>query len=223
MTKIAAAVVFLMLNTYVYHFFASKEVIPARRSFDEFPLELGDWRCEQPEEIEPKALRNLGATDYLVCNFVRRNTNDTVSVYIGYHASQVRKEGGGAKEGSIHPPEHCLPGGGWNPIDARIVDLDAMDLPGGGDRRREAKRFVIAKGNVRQLTYFWYQSRGRVLARNHEVILYRFWDRAIRHRSDGSLVRITTPIYRGDEERAEARFREVAAEILRLLPEYVPS
>jgi EpsI family protein len=223
MTKLTVALAFLSLNFYAYHYLGTGEVIPPRSSFESFPVELGEWRCVGRQEMDGKVLANLGATDYLICDLVHADSGVRASLYIGYHATQVRKEGGGAGENSIHPPEHCLPGSGWNSIDTRIVDLDAMGLPGEGDRRREAKRFIIAKGNARQLTYFWYQSRGRTLARNHEVILYRFWDRAIRNRTDGSLVRITIPIRRGDVERAEAIFREIAAEVMRLLPEYAPA
>ena len=86
----------------------------------------------------------------------------------------------------------------------------------------EAKRFVIAKGDARSLVYFWYQSRGRVLARNHEVILYRFFDRAMRSRTDGSLVRITIPIVRGDVEGAERAFRDFSERAVPLFPPYVP-
>ena len=45
MTKVALALGFLALHFYVYHFFASDEVLPARQSFESFPLELGDWSC----------------------------------------------------------------------------------------------------------------------------------------------------------------------------------
>ena len=89
-------------------------------------------------------------------------------------------------------------------------------------RAGEAKRFVIAKGNQRALVYFWYHSRGRVLARNHHKILYMFLDRARSGRTDGSLVRFTIPIRFGDEDAAEATFREFAGTITPMLSEYVP-
>ena len=87
----------------------------------------------------------------------------------------------------------------------------------------EIKRVVIAKGNQRSLVYFWYQSRGRVIARNHEKIFYMFLDRASSRRTDGSLVRFTIPIIRGDEEHAEETFRELVQQISPLLPDYMPN
>ena len=223
MIKLGVALCFLALNFYVYHWFATEEVIPPRMPFAEFPLELGSWRCAEKGEIAPEVLANLGASDYLICTYRDAGDEAVVDTYVGYHETQVRKEGGGAGENSIHPPEHCLPGSGWDVIDARIVPLE---LPGPGDAAGqpfEAKRFVIAKGNARQLVYFWYQSRGRILARNHEVILYRFWDRATRGRTDGSLVRLTIPIGPGGEKEAERAFRAFAEGFVRELPTYVPS
>ena len=108
-----------------------------------------------------------------------------------------------------------MPGSGWDVIDSAIIPISA----GAGG---EAKRFVIAKGNQRALVYFWYHSRGRVIARNHEKISYMFLDRATRGRTDGSLVRFTVPIEFGDIEAAEKHFNEFANQVTPLLAAYVP-
>jgi len=84
------------------------------------------------------------------------------------------------------------------------------------------RRLVIARGGDRQLTYYWYQSRGRVVSQDWQKILYVGLDRAVRSRTDGSLVRFTIPILRKDEATAEARFFDLAPQILALLPAYVP-
>jgi EpsI family protein len=97
------------------------------------------------------------------------------------------------------------------------VPLD-LAIPG------EAKRFVIAKGTQRALVYFWYQSNGRVVARNHHKIFWMFLDRTLRARTDGSLVRFTVPIQIDqDEQAAEASFKALATEVAPLLPAYIPN
>jgi EpsI family protein len=223
MIKIAAAFGFLMLNAYIYHFFASEEVIPARQTFDEFPLELGDWKCARSDEIPPGMVRNLGVTDYLNCHFVREGSKDTVGIYLGYHASQVRREGGGSgSETPIHPPKHCLPGSGWSILDLRRERLELPGLPEGG---ADVNRLIIANGNRRQIVYYWYHSRGRVIAEDWQKIVLLFWDRARRQRTDGSLVRFTIPLARGSErevERAEEAFTDLASRIVPRLAAYVP-
>lgn len=226
MMRFIVAIVFLALNFYTYQFFATDEIIPQRQTWASFPDQLGPWRCAGREEMSEKSERILGVTDYLLCNFWRDDTRDSVGVYIGYHESQVRREGGGGNETVIHPPEHCLPGAGWNIIDAGVVSADIPGLPprsGVLGSQREAKRFVIAKGDARQLVYFWYQSLGRVYAQNSQVVLTRMWDRATANRTDGALVRFTISIEHGDVARAEAAFRDLSGRIVPLLPAYVPN
>jgi EpsI family protein len=223
MMKLIVGLLFVGLNYYVYSYLATDEVVPERSEFANFSNEVGDWSCRGRMEMEPEVLANLGVSDYLICDYVEASGDGVVNVYVGYHATQIRKQGGGAGENSIHPPEHCLPGSGWDVIDSRVVPLE---IPGAGSQpgqRAEAKRFIIAKGDSRQLVYFWYQSRGRILARNHEVILYRFWDRAVRQRTDGSLVRLTIPISQAGEARAEAIFDEFAAQLAPMLQGYIPN
>jgi len=219
MTKLAVAIAFLGLNFYTYNYLATTQVKPPRMKFDLFPDELGGWTCPKRGVIDDKSIDNLGVTDYLLCNYQRDRLSETVSVYIGYHASQVREEGGGWKENSIHPPAHCLPGSGWDIIDNQTVQLAFPGMPGSGG---PVKRLVIAKGKSRQLAYYWYQSRGRVIAQDWKKIVYVGLDRALRARTDGALVRFTVPIRRNDEASAEALFQELAPQILERAAAYVP-
>ena len=219
MTKTLVAVAFVVLNFYTYNYLASNAIYPERKSFDTFPLEFGEWACSKPQEISDAVRENLGVTDYLVCRFARPQDVVGVEVYIGYHASQVREEGGGAGENSIHPPAHCLPGSGWDIIDNRTVPISAPGIP---QQNASVKRLVIAKGNARQLVYYWYQSRGRVISEDWQKILFVGLDRALQSRTDGSLIRFTVPIVGNDEATAESAFQDLAPRILTLLPDYVP-
>ena len=214
MAKFIVALLFIALNLYTYRFFAQNEVFPDRTLFSDFPLEVGNWKCSITEQMTDETLVKLDVTDYLLCNFTESDRKTLANVYVGYHQSQIRDSEG--HDNIIHPPEHCLPGSGWDIIQSDIVPLD---LGIGG----EAKRLVIAKGNRRNLVYFWYQSRGRVLARDHEKVLYMFIDRAMSGRTDGSLVRFTIPIIHGNEEQAETAFRSIAQQITPILSDYVPN
>ena len=215
MKKVAAALVVLALNGYVYWYRGSAEVIPPREQFTEFPDSIQDWQCSYREVLDDKTLKNLNVTDYVSCNFYKPETSNATHLYVGYHERQTRDDESGAVT-AIHPPEHCLPGSGWDVIDAQVVPIDVG--PGG-----EAKRFIIAKGNQRALVYFWYHSRGRVIARSHHKIFWMFLDRARAGRTDGSIVRFTVPILFGDEEAAEATFQEFAATVTPLLDDFVPN
>lgn len=212
--RIIVALLFIAMNLYVYRYFASEDFKPDRETFETFPLVINGWRCSDPAEMPDDIMGRLGVTDYLLCDFRNDSTREIANLYVGYHASQTRDASG--SENMIHPPEHCLPGSGWDIIASDVVPADWSE-------DGEAKRVVIAKGNLRSLVYFWYQSRGRMIARNHEKILYMFLDRATDRRTDGSLVRFTVPIIRGDEDAAEQSFRKFASGITPLLPDYVPN
>jgi EpsI family protein len=217
--KLAAAIAFLALNFYIYHFMARDAVVPERSMFAEFPMQLDEWGCDEQGTVDEKVWRGLGATDLFLCNYSRRDPGAQVSVYVGYHATQIREEGGGAGENSIHPPAHCLPGAGWDIIDNRTVDLQIPGLP---SQNGKAKRLIVAKGEARQLVYYWYQSRGRIIGEDWQKILYVGWDRATRGRTDGSLVRFMVPIRQGNVERAESEFQEISELVIQQLGPYVP-
>ncbi len=219
MTKVIVAAAFLGLNFYIYNFFATTAEIPPRASFSAFPLEIEEgWVCT-PDDVDQKVVENLGVTDYLMCTFRNVDKKWMAGVYVGYHETQVREEGGGSGENSIHPPAHCLPGSGWDIIRNETVPLDVDGLPQG---EATVKRLLIAKGEARQLVYYWYQSRGRVVSEDWKKIVYVGYDRATRGRTDGSLVRFSIPVYRKNEADAEEAFRSLAPKLLRRLPEYVP-
>ena len=216
--KVIAVLCFLGVNYYAYHHFANDMVVPDRGNFDSFPLKLGDWHCASNRDMGESIEKNLGVTDYLLCDFLDADKKSVVNVYIGYHAIQARTDGGGVEIKAIHPPKHCLPGSGWNIIDAKIVTVDLPGLP----RSARVNRLVIAKGNSRQLVYYWYQSRGRVIAEDWKKILYLMVDRATKKRTDGALVRFTVP-FAGANVDAESAFGELASEVLPKLPNYVPN
>ena len=64
-------------------------------------------------------------------------------------------------------------------------------------------RVVIEKGFDRQLILYWYQDRGRIVASEYAAKGYLILDATTRNRTDGALVRISTPIV-GTEEEAFA-------------------
>ena len=219
MSKVIVAVAFLGLNFYIYHYMARSFVIPPRdSSFASFPLKIDDWRCAKNEPLDPAIKENLGATDTLICNYFRDGSQ--IGLYVGYHATQIREEGGGSGENSIHPPAHCLPGSGWDIIDSRTVPLT---FEGVADPNARAKRLIIAKGEERQLVYYWYQMQGRYLADDWKKILYVGYDRATTGRTDGALVRFTVPIGHQRGDSVEQDLLAFAARVVPLLPRYVPN
>jgi EpsI family protein len=187
-----------------------REKIPPAKDFASFPLELGDWTGRR-EIMEEKFLKELDLNDYVIVDYM--NGSKAVNFYTAYYESQRKGE-------SIHSPETCLPGGGWEFRNAGAVTLPLKARNGEPMR---VNRAFMEKGATKQLSYFWFPSRDRVLTNAWEMKWYNFWDALTRQRTDGALVRLITPVYAG-EEAADADKRLVAftKEIVPVLNEFLP-
>jgi EpsI family protein len=83
---------------------------------------------------------------------------------------------------------------------------------------------VIELDQQKQIVYYWFQQRGRNLTNEYLVKWYIFWDALTRNRTDGALVRLTTPVLPGmDEAEADARISQFASAALPGLSDYVPN
>ena len=64
--------------------------------------------------------------------------------------------------------------------------------------------YVVQKDQDRHLLFYWYQNRGRVIASEYAGKFWMIADAISRNRTDGSLVRVITPMNDGE---ANARIR----------------
>ncbi len=188
------------------------EVAQPRKEFSEFPLALGNWQGKA-EPMEQVYIDALKFTDYALANY-QDDAGHVVNFYSAYYASQRKGE-------SVHSPRSCLPGGGWE-----IQSLTQRDIPGvevGGVPLR-VNRVLISYGEQKQVVYYWFQQRGRVMTNEYLVKWNMLVDAIARNRTDGALVRLTIPLREGqnvDElDNALSRF---ANDISGLLPAYIPN
>lgn len=196
------------------------DVIPARQPLRGLPIHVGEWSGRVNPDFDERVVRILGADEYLT-RVYRHGTAPPVDLFIGYYGSQ--------RTGSvIHSPLNCLPGAGWQPIDRRRVAVD-VDLAASGEPRRvravAMNRVVVQKGDEQQVVLYWYQERGRVIASEYASRAYMVLDAARYGRTDGALVRVTTPAGSDarDVEAAAARLIEFVQLIFPLLPGYLPT
>jgi EpsI family protein len=187
-----------------------REMIPPAKSFAEFPTLVGEWTGKR-DVMEEKFVKELDLSDYVIVDY--QNSGKGVNFYTAYYQSQRKGE-------SIHSPETCLPGGGWEFKNAGSVTLPVKRR--NGDPMRVNKAFMV-KGNVKQLSYFWFPQRDRVLTNAWELKWYNFWDALMRQRTDGALVRLITPVYPNEDvQQAEARLTAFTREIVPILNEFLP-
>ena len=87
----------------------------------------------------------------------------------------------------------------------------------------QVKRAYTEKLGSKQLSYYWFLQRGRILTSAYELKLYLFWDALTKQRTDGALVRLITPVLESEGlEEADARLEEFVRLIVPLLAEYIP-
>ena len=187
------------------------ELIPERTSFDEFPLSLGEWSGE-PERVEANVLRILRADDTLLVDYTSPS-GVVGQIYAAYYASQRRGT-------STHSPRACIPGGGWEL--GRLVRhrIDGAYMNG---QPLYVNRTVIHRGEARQLVYYWFPQRGHMLTNEYIVKWYLFRDAVTRNRTDGAMVRLTTPVHRGEDIAvAEEQLTELARHVAAQLEPFVP-
>ena len=184
------------------------EAVPIRQRLEGFPVQVGQWRGIG-EALPPSVLDVLKVTDYIMRQYASPQA-PPVWLYVGYYDSQRQGQ-------TIHSPQQCLPGSGWNILSREYLTLP---LPGRSDPVT-INRVLIAKGQDRQIVFYWYQERGRVIASEYAAKLYLVTDAITRNRTDGALVRLSTPVT-GSEEETLQQLLKFTRLILPSLTEFLP-
>jgi EpsI family protein len=201
---IASAAIFLQAHSH-------GEIFPPRESLDSFPIQLGEWSGTDIE-IEQEVRDVLGPGDFLLRDYEDKNPSDPqIDLFIAYFASQRAGD-------TIHSPKNCLPGAGWAPVSNRRITLSVP-----GHAPFPANRYVIAKNDSRQLVLYWYWAHDRGVASEYWAKYYLVADSIRMNRSDGALVRISSPMLPGETPAAaEQRLLPFTASVVPLLDSYIP-
>lgn len=189
---------------------AGSERPVSREALASLPRELGEWRAAGDIPIDDESLAVLGVDDY-VNRMYSRSGSPPVSLYIGYYASQRQGD-------TIHSPQNCLPGAGWQATESTRTSLDI------NGNAVSVNRYVIQKGIDRQIVLYWYQGRGRIVANEYANKLWLMVDAARLHRTNGSLVRVIAPVRaaNGGTAAADSAAAEFARQLYPHLSSHLP-
>ena len=113
---------------------------------------------------------------------------------------------------AAHPPQLCIPAGGWIMETIEQRPFQSPSLHQG--RPFELTRIVINKDNVRQLVYYWFQGRGRYEDNTYGIKLNIVRDSVLYQRTDGALVRFVTTVAQSPDglTQADARIQQFKVE-----------
>ena len=96
-------------------------------------------------------------------------------------------------------------------------------MPSYEGRSMRVNRAFMQKGAYKQLSYYWFPQRGRILTNAYQLKIFAFWDALTKQRTDGALVRVITPVHQFEELKdAEARLLAFTREIVPVLDDYIP-
>ena len=185
------------------------EAVPIRKSLDSFPTAVGTWQAREGVLLELDTLSVLKPKDYLM----RRDQDSSgkgLWLFIAYWDSQ-------RKGAQPHSPRNCLPGGGWEPLEASrmMIRLPQPLAP------ISVNRYLIQKDRDQQLVFYWYQSQGQAIAGELAARLEMMKGSIMRHRTDGALARVSSPVYGGVQQTSDRLVGYIQA-LYPILSEYLP-
>ena len=191
---------------------ARVDIIPQRKAFLSFPTRIDGW-IGQNDYLNQLYLDELKLTDYAIIDYYQPQTNHKINFYSAYYQSQRKGVG-------VHSPRSCIPGAGWQITlyeQRAFPDLTIEGQP------LEVDRAIIEKGSSKQLVYFWFQQRGRIMTNEYMEKWYIFYDSITMSRTDGALVRLVTDIDSTEDiTAADQRLQMLLKNLLPVLPEYIP-
>lgn len=198
----------LLGATLLLHTVSHGESVVARQPLHELPNTLGGW-VSQEQPLQERIVQAVGVSDYTNRVFFN-HTDPPVQLYVGYYASQRTGD-------TIHSPKNCLPGAGWDPIHSAYIQVSVLS-----GRQIVVNEYVIQQDLNKQMVFYWYQGRGRVIASEYWGKFWMVADAVSRNRTDGALVRLVTPMSDG-EAKARARLVSFTQLLFPHLGELIPN
>jgi exosortase D (VPLPA-CTERM-specific) len=181
-----------------------------RRPWHSFPVDLENWHGRDLS-ISEAQIQSLGTRDVLLREYRQARNAVPVSLYVAFFP---RQQIGSA----MHSPLHCIPGAGWEIEDRKIVSLQTQpySVP------VRVNEVVFRKGEDRNLITYWYMEQGRVEAGELRGAFSTMWNRAVVGRSDGCLIRFSSPISTTVEEALSHQLSFVQKAVPLLVTQFLP-
>lgn len=200
----------MILTILAVNYLSHPIKIRPNKPLSTFPKQIGKWVGKE-EGFGQKIYDILGVDDSFLCNY-RTPEGELVQLYVGFYESQ--------REGDlIHSPRHCMPGAGWDIIQTSVEEAS---IPNSTSRKFKVIKLLLKKDDQQQVVLYWFQSRGRLIASEYLQKIYLVIDSVSKHRTDGSFVRLISPV-KGDEHRTSGVMKGFVELLLPVLQEYLPS
>ena len=185
--------------------------MPLKKSLAEFPMKIGKWEGKQ-SRFDETIYKLLGVDESLLADYYD-SKGQNVQLYIGYYKSQRQGD-------IIHSPRNCMPGAGWNITETSKI---VLDLKNPSKPPIHILQLVLQNGAYRQIAFYWYHARGRIVTSEYLQKFYLFWDSITKHRTDESFVRLITPITNSNQDQAIQLLKQFTEEIFPIIEDHISS
>jgi len=198
----------VLLGAFILlHSVSHGETVVPHQPLRNLPYTVGTW-SGQEQPLSLQIVQAVSVSDYTNRLYFADGIA-SVQLYVGYYGSQKTGD-------TIHSPKNCLPGAGWDTVHSGFATISVA-----GGRQIVVNEYVIQKDANKQLVFYWYQGRGRVIASEYAGKFWMVADAISRNRTDGALVRLITPI-NGNEASARARLVGFAQDLFPPLDGIIP-
>ena len=206
--RLAVSITTLLIALLALQLRSQGEAVPLRKGFDTFPVVIGPWQGREATRFDIEILNILKVNDYLMRRYVDPSGR-SLWLYIGYWDTQ-------RKGAQMHSPRNCLPGSGWEPVEASIVKVAVA-----GGRSIDVNRYLIQKDAQQEVVFYWYQSQGQAVAGEVAAKVGMVKSAILRNRTDGALLRVSSPVYRTVGETSDLLVAYIQT-MYPVLSEYLP-
>jgi EpsI family protein len=134
------------------------------------------------QKLSADEARVAGMNDYIM-RVYSHDSVPTFSAFVSYYNRQTQGK-------TIHSPRNCLPGAGWEILDAGTSTVSVDGVP------YVVNRNTLKNGASMAVVYYWYQGRGRIVANEYTVKWNLLRDAALRGHTEEALVRVVVPVQR---------------------------
>ncbi len=170
--------------------------------------QLGDWHGTD-FELDERTLELLGTEDVLSRAY-RRGPDEPPVQLLVVLARQIRRR--------THPPEQCLTGGGNTITRSELRRPDPDAAPAGF----EVRELEVAQGDGRMLTWYFYKTGSHLGTSYWRHQARVAFSKVTDPGAADVLVRVETPVLRGDRGAARARMQGFLSEALPDIMECLP-
>jgi len=185
-----AATTALLMGTLVAGSLTARRISqPLALPLERIDSSILGWSTIGEQTLPPETLKALDATSYLVRSYSKGDSR--LDLFVAFYAQQRAGE-------SMHSPKHCLPGAGWEiwQQGSAWVKVDGKEIQINQDR--------IENLGSRELMFYWYQSRNRIVASEYLGKLFLAQDTLVSGQTAGSIVRIILPDTPGSSQEGVA-------------------